>query len=67
MCPAVPKWTVDSNEVPVPLAIEVISDGKVEPYFTREVRQRYDFYEFYSNIKPSIDLLEVSRPLVHAG
>lgn len=52
------KWTIDGNDGQVPLAIEVISDGRVEPYFTRSVMQRYDFYEFYSNIRPSIDILE---------
>lgn len=61
-----PDWTVDSNDGQVPLAIEVISNGRVEPYFTRSVLQRYDFYEFYSNIRPSIATLEVSLPPVHA-
>lgn len=57
-----PDWTVDSNKGQVPLAIEVISNGRVKPYFTRTVKQRYDFYEFYSNIRPDYDILEVSPP-----
>lgn len=61
--PAVPTWTVDSNDVQVPLAIEVITNGRVAPYFTRIVEQRYDFYNFYSNMRPDVDLLEVSSPL----
>lgn len=60
VCPTVPDWTVDSNSGQVPLAIEVISNGRVEPYFTRSVKQRYDFYEFYGNIRPDMDILEVS-------
>ena len=54
-----PEWTVDSNKEQVPLIIEVDSTGKLEPYFTRAVKQRYDFYEFYSNIRPDKDRLEV--------
>lgn len=59
MCPTVPSWTVDSNPNQVPLAIEVTSNGRVDPYFTRSVMQRYDFYEFYGNVRPDIDILEV--------
>ena len=50
---------MDSNKEQVPLIIEVDSTGKLEPYFTRAVKQRYDFYEFYSNIRPDKDRLEV--------
>lgn len=53
-----PQWTVDSNKEQVPLIIEVTSTDKLEPYFTRAVKQRYDFYEFYSNIRPDVDRLE---------
>ena len=63
--PTVPEWTVDSNKNQVPLAIEVVSTNKLEPYFTRAVKQRYDFYEFYGNIRPDMDRLEV-RPSTHS-
>ncbi|XP_063844545.1 uncharacterized protein LOC135091116 [Scylla paramamosain] len=55
---SLPNWKVDGNKDQVPLAIEVVSTDKLEPYFTRAVKQRYDFYEFYSNIRPDIDSLE---------
>lgn len=55
---SLPDWTVDGNDGQVPLAIEVLSTDKLEPYFTRAVKQRYDFYEFYSNIRPDMDRLE---------
>ncbi|KAG7159618.1 hypothetical protein Hamer_G004291 [Homarus americanus] len=46
-------WHVASDEPPVPVAVEITSDAKMSPLVTRRVMQRFDFYEFMREFRPS--------------
>lgn len=51
------KWHVANNGMSVPVAVEVHSNGKVGNLFTQAVRQRFDFYEFLRDFRPSVEEL----------
>nr|XP_027218074.1 platelet glycoprotein Ib alpha chain-like [Penaeus vannamei] len=50
-------WNVTSNGAQVPVAIEIYATGKFGHIFQREVMQRYDFYDFYRDVRPDPDEL----------
>ncbi|KAK3853277.1 hypothetical protein Pcinc_040176 [Petrolisthes cinctipes] len=53
-----PDWQIQSNGQQVPVSVEVYATGKYGHLFTRKVIQRYDFYEFYRDIRPDPDQLK---------
>lgn len=61
------SWNVTTNGAQVPVAIEVYATGKFGHFFAREVMQRYDFYDFYRDIRPDPDELVVGPVSWRAG
>lgn len=57
-------WNVTTNGAQVPVAIEIYATGKFGHIFQREVMQRYDFYDFYRDVRPDPDEFEVSLSAV---
>ncbi|XP_063615153.1 uncharacterized protein LOC134788207, partial [Penaeus indicus] len=51
-------WNVTTNGAQVPVAIEIYATGKFGHIFQREVMQRYDFYDFYRDVRPDPDEFE---------
>ncbi|XP_053639201.2 uncharacterized protein [Cherax quadricarinatus] len=51
------SWHVASNGPSVPVAVEIQSTGKYGTLVTREVMQRFDFYEVLRDFRPSLEEL----------
>ncbi|CAL4082333.1 unnamed protein product, partial [Meganyctiphanes norvegica] len=53
-----PKWMLTTDRRQVPIAVEVYATGKFGHIFDRRVLTRYDFFEFYPDMRPSQEAME---------